>query len=119
MARKKPSLETPAPPETSAEPPPAPRGAVTAEGLTLAEAAAFLRVPPAEVLSAVNAQGLPGRKMGEDWRFFKSALQTWPSATAVRKGLLSQIGALKDDPHREEMLAEVYKRRGRPETGEL
>jgi excisionase family DNA binding protein len=86
--------------------------------LTLAETAAYLRVPEANVLQLVSTQGLPGRKIGEDWRFLKAALQNWLSAPAGKKGLLSQIGALKDDPHREEMLRDIYQRRGRPETEE-
>jgi hypothetical protein len=38
------------------------------EVLTLAEAAAYLRVPATDVLHMVGAQGLPGRQFGTEWR---------------------------------------------------
>jgi excisionase family DNA binding protein len=91
---------------------------VPSEILTLAEAAAYLRVPEEDVLRSVREQGLPARQMGSGWRFLKAAVQDWLAAPPGKRGLLSQIGALKDDPHREEMLREIYERRGRPETEE-
>lgn len=108
-----------------------------AEVLTLAEAAAYLRVAPEEVVSKVSTEGLPGRRFGAEWRFFKTALQAWLStppaaappakaapaeaapAEAAKKGLFeTHFGALKDDPYLEEMLAEIYRQRGRPMTEE-
>jgi excisionase family DNA binding protein len=84
------------------------------EVLTLAETAAYLRVSEDEVARLVRDQGLPGRKLGDDWRFLKTALQDWLRAPPSKKeGLLMQIGAFKDDPHLEEMLAEIHKQRGR------
>ena len=47
------------------------------EVLTLAEAAAYLRLPEAEVERLVRTEGLPGRAVGEEWRFLKTALQDW------------------------------------------
>jgi excisionase family DNA binding protein len=88
----------------------------TAEVLTLAEAARYLRVAEEDVLQMVGLQGLPGRKIGDDWRFLKAALQSWLSTAPAKKGLLGQIGALQDDPYKEELLKEIYARRGRPET---
>jgi excisionase family DNA binding protein len=96
-------------------PPPAP---AAGEVLTLAEAAAYLRLSEAEVTNLVHSQGLPGRAVGGGWRFLKTALQDWLRTPSGKKGLLSQIGALKDDPYLEEMLQEIYKRRGRPMTEE-
>ncbi len=98
-----------------------PRAAQAGEVLTLAEAAAFLRVTEQDVLSLVGAQGLPGRKVGDDWRFLKAAVTGWLGAAAVPdKGRFWQthFGALKDDPYLEAMLQEIYRRRGRPETDE-
>jgi excisionase family DNA binding protein len=43
--------------------------------LTLAEAAASLRVADDEVLRTIAAQGLPGRQFGTEWRFLKAGLQ--------------------------------------------
>ena len=90
-----------------------------AEVLTLAEAAAYPRVGEAEILQAVQEQGLPARQLGPDWRFLKSALQDWLKAPPRQHpGLLAHLGAIRDDPYLEELLKEVYQRRGRPETEE-
>ena len=84
------------------------------EVLTLAETAEYLRVAENEVSRLVRDQGLPGRKLGDDWRFLKAAVQDWLRAPSSRKeGLLMQIGAFKDDPDLGEMLAEIHKQRGR------
>jgi excisionase family DNA binding protein len=95
-----------------------PQGPANLEVLTLAEAAAYSRVPEADVLQVVSTQGLPARKIGQEWRFLKIALQRWLGAAQGKTGLLSQLGAAKDDPYLEEMLKEIYQRRGRPETEE-
>jgi excisionase family DNA binding protein len=88
-----------------------------AEVLTLVEAAAYLRVPEAAVVQLAARGELPGRRIADEWRFLKAALQDWLGTVPVpRKGLLSHIGALRDDPYLEEMLRETYQRRGRPET---
>ncbi len=92
--------------------------------LTLAEAAAYLRLPEEEVVRLVHADGLPGRAVGPDWRFLKTALQDWLRVTlpAVpsKEALLARAGSWKDDPDLDDMLKEIYKRRGRPmpEDGE-
>jgi excisionase family DNA binding protein len=96
----------------------APHSAQLGEVLTLTEAATYLRITKEDLLRLVRDQGLPGRVIGNDWRFLKAALQAWLGAPPARRGLLSQIGALKDDPYREEMLRDIYARRGRPETEE-
>ncbi len=90
---------------------------INGEVLTLAEAAAYLRVTENEVARLVRDQGLPGRKLGDDWRFLKTALQDWLRAPPSKKeGLLMQIGAFKDDPDLGAMLEEIYKQRGRPDA---
>ena len=45
------------------------------EVLTLAEAANFLRVSEDDVLRLAAPQILPGRQIGSEWRFLKSALR--------------------------------------------
>jgi hypothetical protein len=52
-------------------PPPAVNGPATGEVLTLAEAAALLRVSEQAVIGAVTWQGLSGRMIGGEWRFTK------------------------------------------------
>jgi excisionase family DNA binding protein len=91
------------------------------EVLTLAEAAAFLRVAEAEVVRMVGPRGLPGRLIGSEWRFSKKALEQWlrtPPEPSSKESLLALAGAWKDDPHAENMLKEIYRQRGRPMTEE-
>lgn len=91
------------------------------EVLTLAEAAAYLRVPEAEVVHMVGPRGLPGRLIGSEWRFSKTALEQWlgtPPRPSTKESLLALAGAWKDDPYLDEMLAEIYRQRGRPMTEE-
>jgi excisionase family DNA binding protein len=104
---------------------PQPTATPTADGaladvLTLAEAAAYLRLPETEVIRLVNYQDLPGRLAGSEWRFLKAALQEWlqkPIPRPSKEAQLAAAGMWKDDPHVEEELKEIHKRRGRA-TGE-
>jgi excisionase family DNA binding protein len=89
----------------------------SADVLTLAEAAAYLRVSEDDVVNLVHTQGLAGRQIGTEWRFLKSQLQSWLSTPLQKSGneaLLALAGVWKDDPDVEEMLEEIYKQRGRP-----
>jgi excisionase family DNA binding protein len=88
----------------------------TPEVLTLQEAAAYLRVPADAVLRMIDAEGLPGRRFGTDWRFYKVALQAWLGAGRPRRGLVHHIGRIENDPYALEMIREIYARRRRPET---
>src|SRR3954470_184748 len=47
------------------------------EVLTLDEAADLLQVEPDVVASMAADRGLPGRRLGEDWRFSHEALLRW------------------------------------------
>lgn len=105
---------------TKREPRPKPTTNLTAstssDVLTLAETAEYLRVTEKEVVRLVREQGLPGRKLGEDWRFLKSALQHWlQSPPSKKEALLMQIGAFEDDPDLGEMLERILRQRGRQE----
>jgi excisionase family DNA binding protein len=87
--------------------------------LTLAETAAYLRVPEAEVVRMVGPGGLPGRLIGPEWRFSRAAVQQWlstPPKPSTQESLLALSGAWKDDPTVDDMLKEIYRRRGRPMT---
>ena len=85
----------------------------------MTKAAAYLRVSEPEVVRLVQQQDLPGRLLGNEWRFLKSALQdclqTFPQRGS-KEAVLSVAGAWKNDPHVDEELAEIYKQRGRPMT---
>ena len=85
--------------------------------LTLDEAALYLRVSTDDVVRMIETEGMPGRKFGSEWRFFKSALQHW-LGNPPRQGLLRHVGKIKDDPYLEDMLKDIYARRGRSETEE-
>lgn len=109
-------------------PEPAVNGAVVGDVLTLAEAAAYLRLPEADILAAVDAQGLPGRLVSGAWRFSRAAIQQWLSAgeptaknvltakNPLNAAILAMAGAWKDDPYLEDMVEEIYRARGRPIT---
>jgi excisionase family DNA binding protein len=91
----------------------------TGEVLTLAEAAAYLRVTEPDVIRMVEQQNLPGRCIGQEWRFLKSALQDWlrtPLPRPTKEAVLSRIGSWQDDPYFEQELEEIHQRRGRPKT---
>jgi len=91
----------------------------TIDVFTLAEAAAYLRVSEPEVVRLVQQQELPGRLLGSEWRFLKSAIQDWlktPAPRGSREAVVSVIGAWKDDPYLEEELKEIYRKRGQPIT---
>jgi excisionase family DNA binding protein len=84
------------------------------EVFTLSDAAAYLRVSEAELLSLVHDQALPGRRFGTEWRFLKSAIQEWlktPPKPGSREAVLSTFGVWKDDPCVEEELKEIYRKR--------
>jgi len=87
---------------------------IAGEVLTLAEAAAYLRVGENQLADLAARQDIPGRQIGGEWRFLKTALIRW-LATPARRGFWdTQFGALKDDPHLDEMLRDIYRERGRP-----
>ena len=83
--------------------------------LTLAEAAKFLRVKKSTLQKIADQGRIPARKIGEEWRFLRGALENWLTGhSSPRQALLDQIGAFKDDETLMPMLEEIYKARGRP-----
>ena len=106
MPRSKKPKMAPAPPQPQQAVVNSPLGEV----LTLAEAAAYLRLPEADVLRLVDDQGLPARRLANEWRFLKAAIQQWlstPSPKGKKEGIWAAAGALQEDPFLEEMLKEV------------
>src|SRR4051812_29207766 len=84
-------------------------GPTTGEVLTLAEAAALLRVSEQGVVAAVTGQGLPARMIDGQWRFTQSAILRWLSVTQpppekLNAAMLAMAGAWKDDPYLEDMV---------------
>jgi excisionase family DNA binding protein len=89
------------------------------EVLCLADAAAYLRLSESDVLRLVQEQALPGRRMGNEWRFQKAAIDHWlstPAPKGSKEAVMALAGAWKDDPDLEAMVEEIYRRRGRPIT---
>jgi excisionase family DNA binding protein len=87
------------------------------EVLTLAEAAAYLRVSEDEIIQLTKQRGLPGRQAGQDWRFLKTALQDWlkrPELVTDNTPFLELAGKFHDDPFLKEIVTDVYRQRGRP-----
>ena len=89
------------------------------EVLTLEEAAEYLRVSESDISDLVRQQDLPGRKIGDQWRFLRAALQDWLRSPLLQKERLRELaGAWKDDPYLDDILEQIYKERGRPMTEE-
>jgi excisionase family DNA binding protein len=83
--------------------------------LTLGEAAKLLRVPVSMVRTLAEERELPGRKIGDQWRFLKSVLLEWLRGKPTSKEVfLRQVGSFKDDDTLPQLLDDIYKARGRP-----
>lgn len=87
------------------------------EVLTLPEVAAYLRLSELDVLRLVADQNLPARRLANEWRFLKSAVQHWLSTppTCGKEAQRAVLGAWKDDPDIEQIVEEAMRARGRPQ----
>lgn len=95
------------------------------EVLTLAETAAYLRVPEDAVLELVDKGVLPAQQIGGEWRFLKGVLVEFlrfgphPSLAAEssfakpgsKEAVLRHFGVFKDDADVEEQLTGIRVRR--------
>jgi excisionase family DNA binding protein len=85
--------------------------------LTLSEVAAYLRLPEADVVRFVEEQALPGRRLGNEWRFLKDAIDDWlrsgPAPKANKEAWMSLAGVWKDDPHLHDYLRQMASMRAR------
>jgi hypothetical protein len=59
-----------------------------------------------------------GRKIEDDWRFLKSAIDDWLRSRDSRSILLTQAGALADDNSLVQLRENIYQARGRSEIDE-
>ncbi|RAM52970.1 MAG: DNA-binding protein [Hapalosiphonaceae cyanobacterium JJU2] len=84
--------------------------------LTLEEASKYLRLPVETVLRQASQGNLPGRKIENDWRFLKVAIDDWLRSSSSRSILLQQAGALADDDSLTELRATIYQARERSEV---
>jgi excisionase family DNA binding protein len=85
--------------------------------LTMEEVAEFLRLPEDVVRQYAARLIIPGRQIGDQWRFSRRALEDWLRGPSGKQALLSQAGAFADDKEDlEELRASIYRDRGRPEA---
>jgi excisionase family DNA binding protein len=103
-------------------------GAESPEVMTLAEAAAFLRLSEPVVQRLARDGRLPGRDAEGQWRFLRPALRIWLSGTdfpqsptqpqlSSKERLLAVAGCLADDDTLEAMVEEIYRERKRHPVG--
>lgn len=83
--------------------------------LTLEETSEYLRLPVETVLNQALKGNIPGRKIEDDWRFLKAAIDEWLRAKNSRSVLLSQAGAFADDDSLVQLRDDIYHVRGRSE----
>ena len=86
--------------------------------LTLEETSEYLRLPVETVLHQALKGNIPGRKIEDDWRFLKSAIDDWLRSRDSRSILLTQAGALADDNSLVQLRENIYQARGRSEIDE-
>jgi excisionase family DNA binding protein len=90
-------------------------GQVVEDVLTLTEAAVFLKVPEKLLHTDADAGKIPGRKIGEEWRFSKTALQSWlakpEDVRSDKEIFLSLAGAWPDDEETRKMTKFLAKSR--------
>jgi excisionase family DNA binding protein len=89
------------------------------EVMTAQELADFLRVSEATVRKYAGRFHIPGRQIGQEWRFWRVAIQEWLRGRSGKEVLLSQAGTFEDDlEDLAELRAAIYRDRGRPEAEE-
>ncbi len=86
--------------------------------LTLEEVSQYLRLPIETLVRQASQGKLPGRKIENEWRFLKVAIDDWLRSQGSRSTLLQQAGAFADDAALTELRENIYQARGRSEVDE-
>ncbi len=87
--------------------------------LTLDELADYLRLPSEAVRNYATRAAIPGRRIGDDWRFSRRAIEEWLRGPTGKQALMSQAGVFKDDAEDLRQLVDsIYRDRGRLEVEE-
>jgi excisionase family DNA binding protein len=87
--------------------------------LTTEEVAEFLRLSEDTVRHYAARLMIPGRQIGDQWRFSRRALEDWLRGPSGKQAILAQAGAFEDDKEDlEQLRASIYRDRGRPEVDE-
>jgi len=89
------------------------------EVLTLEETASYLRVSSDTAEQLATRGVIPARRIQDEWRFLRSALDDWLRGSDYKRLLLGQAGVLKDDDSLDVLRAAIYAERGRPEVENL
>ena len=76
----------------------------TSEILTRAEAAAFIRVSEKTLGEMARTRRIPSQKVGREWRFLRSALETW----LVGKGIRDDHRRTEAVAHEQPAVAEAF-----------
>ena len=84
--------------------------------LTLEETSIYLRLSIETVTNQAVRGNLPGRKVENDWRFLKTAIDDWLRTKSSRAVLLHQVGAFADDDSLTQLRDTIYEARERPEV---
>ncbi len=83
---------------------------------TLKEIAGYLKMPEEKIERQVLQGKIPGRRIEDEWRFLRTAVDDWLGSYDTRAVLISQSGALADDEQLDELRARIYLERERSET---
>jgi excisionase family DNA binding protein len=86
--------------------------------LTLEEASDYLRLSVETVAGLALKGNIPGRKIENDWRFLKSAIDDWLRAKNSSSVLLAQAGVFADDESLSQLRESIYQARERPEIND-
>lgn len=89
---------------------------ITDSVLTLSEVANYLKIPEEKIERQVIQGKIPAKRIENEWRFLKAAVDEWLNSYDTRAILISQAGALSDDEKMEELRRNIYSERGRSET---
>ena len=89
---------------------------LTENVFTLKEMAVYLKMPEEKIEKQVLHGEIPGRRIENEWRFLKTAVDEWLKSYDTRNILISQFGALSDDEKLEELRMKIYSERGRSEV---
>lgn len=83
--------------------------------LTLEEVANYLKIFEEKAERVVLQGKIPGRRIENEWRFLKTAIDDWLRSYDTRTVLLSQAGSLSYDDTLDKLRLMIYSERGRPE----
>lgn len=80
--------------------------------LNLKELALYLNLNEEKIEKEALQGNMPGRKIDNQWRFLRSAIDDWLKGYDTKSILLNQAGAFSDDQTLPALRALIYKNRG-------